>query len=150
MGLTLIYLHSSGVPYIIGKPSTWVQLFFKSHLNRRFSQYFMGLQSCESPNFDNFETPNLGFDNSILVCFIFLLYFGTYWNNISILKSSFTSWLKYPLVCGIWNVGVAPLKLFTNGPLVLYVPNLSHKSYNLVEDDGLSFKCAICCDVVCA
>jgi hypothetical protein len=37
-----------------------LQLCFKSHLNQRFAQKVMGLQSCKSPNFDNFETPNSG------------------------------------------------------------------------------------------
>jgi hypothetical protein len=38
--------------------SLWgLQLCLRPHLNRRFTHNVMGLQSCESPNF---ETPNLG------------------------------------------------------------------------------------------
>ncbi len=37
-----------------------LQLFFILHLNRRSTQKIMGLQSCKSPNFKNFRTPNLG------------------------------------------------------------------------------------------
>jgi hypothetical protein len=42
--------------------SSWsrLRLCFKSHLNQRFPQEIIGLQSCESPNFKNFGTPNLG------------------------------------------------------------------------------------------
>jgi hypothetical protein len=39
----------------IGKLSTRIQLFLKSHLNRRFAHKVMGLQSCRSPNFGNLE-----------------------------------------------------------------------------------------------
>jgi hypothetical protein len=37
-----------------------IQLFFKPHFNRMFTQEVMGLQNGKSPNFQNFETPNLG------------------------------------------------------------------------------------------
>ncbi len=37
-----------------------VQLWFKPHLNRKFSQEVMGLLICKSPNFGNFGTRNLG------------------------------------------------------------------------------------------
>jgi hypothetical protein len=33
---------------------------FRPHLNWRFAQKIMGLQSHESPNFENFRTPHLG------------------------------------------------------------------------------------------
>jgi hypothetical protein len=36
------------------------QLCFKCHLNRRFEQEIMGIQSFKNPNFENFETSNLG------------------------------------------------------------------------------------------
>jgi hypothetical protein len=40
------------------KSSWWgLQLCFKSHLNPRSTHKFMGPQSCENPNFGNFETP---------------------------------------------------------------------------------------------
>ncbi len=37
-----------------------LQLCFKPHFNRSFSQNLMGFQSCGSPNFGNFKTPSLG------------------------------------------------------------------------------------------
>jgi len=37
-----------------------LQLCFRPHLNWRSAQEVMGLQSHKSPNFENFETPNLG------------------------------------------------------------------------------------------
>jgi hypothetical protein len=37
-----------------------LQLCFRPHLNQKYAQKLMGLQSCESPNFENFGTPNLG------------------------------------------------------------------------------------------
>jgi hypothetical protein len=37
-----------------------LQLCFRPHLNRRFAQKIMGLQSRKSPNFGNFKIPNLG------------------------------------------------------------------------------------------
>jgi len=38
--------------------SRWgLQLFFGPHLNKRSAHKVMGLQSRESPNFGNFETP---------------------------------------------------------------------------------------------
>jgi hypothetical protein len=37
-----------------------LQLFFWPNFNQRFAQEIMGLQSCGSLNFKNFETPNLG------------------------------------------------------------------------------------------
>jgi len=36
-----------------------LQLCFQPHLNWRFAQKVMGLQSHKSPNFENFATPNL-------------------------------------------------------------------------------------------
>jgi len=36
------------------------QLWFTPHLNQRFAKKIMSLQSCDNPNFKNFETPNLG------------------------------------------------------------------------------------------
>jgi hypothetical protein len=36
-----------------------LQFFFGLHFNWKSSQEVMGLQSCGSPNFRNFETPNL-------------------------------------------------------------------------------------------
>jgi hypothetical protein len=46
----------------ISMESSWqgLKLFFKSHLNWRFSQEIMGLQSRKNLNFENFGTPNLG------------------------------------------------------------------------------------------
>ncbi len=37
-----------------------LQLCFRFHLNQRFTQKNMGFQSCGSPNFEIFKTPNLG------------------------------------------------------------------------------------------
>jgi hypothetical protein len=37
-----------------------LQLSLRLHLNWRSEKNIMGLQSCKSPNFRNFETPNLG------------------------------------------------------------------------------------------
>jgi hypothetical protein len=34
-----------------------LQLFFRTHLNRRSKRKLMGPQSCKSPNCGNFETP---------------------------------------------------------------------------------------------
>jgi len=40
--------------------SRWrLQFFFGPHLNQRFTKEVIGLQSCKSPNFENFGTPNL-------------------------------------------------------------------------------------------
>jgi hypothetical protein len=36
-----------------------LQLCFRPHFNRRSAHNVMGLQSCENPNFGNFETPTL-------------------------------------------------------------------------------------------
>jgi hypothetical protein len=50
----LIYVQV--VCHILLENSWWVlQLFFRPHLNRRFSHKVMGFQSCKSPNFENFE-----------------------------------------------------------------------------------------------
>jgi hypothetical protein len=38
----------------------WLQLCFKPYLNKRSTEEVIGLQSCWSPNFGNFGTPNLG------------------------------------------------------------------------------------------
>ncbi len=47
--------------HIMLERSWWrLQLFFRPHLNQRFSQKIMGLQSCKIPHFKNFETLNLG------------------------------------------------------------------------------------------
>jgi len=47
--------------HILLENSWWrLQFFFKPHLIHRSTQEVMGLQSCESPNFRNFETLNLG------------------------------------------------------------------------------------------
>jgi hypothetical protein len=41
--------------------SWWgIQLCFRPHLDQRSVKEVMGLQSCESLNFRNFRTPNLG------------------------------------------------------------------------------------------
>jgi len=41
--------------------SQWgLQLFFRPHLNWRYTQKVMGFQSGKSPNFENFETFDLG------------------------------------------------------------------------------------------
>jgi hypothetical protein len=37
-----------------------LQFCFGSHFNWSFEKKIMGLQSCGSPNFENFGTPNLG------------------------------------------------------------------------------------------
>ncbi len=37
-----------------------LQLFFRPCFNRRYAQEVMGFQTCRSPNFGNFKTPNLG------------------------------------------------------------------------------------------
>jgi hypothetical protein len=34
-----------------------LQLFIRFHLNQRFTQEVMGIQSGENPNFENFRTP---------------------------------------------------------------------------------------------
>jgi hypothetical protein len=53
-------LCASGVPHIVEKTLTKIQLCFRLHLNLRFAPKVMNLQSRKSPNFGNFETPNLG------------------------------------------------------------------------------------------
>jgi len=37
-----------------------LQLFIKLYFNQKFGQEVMGFQSGGSPNFENFENPNLG------------------------------------------------------------------------------------------
>ncbi len=37
-----------------------LEIFLRPHFNQRFAQKVMGPQSCESPNFENFKTLNLG------------------------------------------------------------------------------------------
>jgi hypothetical protein len=45
--------------HILLKSCQWgLQLFFRPHLNWRSAHKVMGLQSCGSPNFENFRTPN--------------------------------------------------------------------------------------------
>jgi hypothetical protein len=50
------------VAHHISLESSWwgLQLCFRLHFNQRSSQKFMGLQSHESPNFENSRTPKLG------------------------------------------------------------------------------------------
>ncbi len=44
--------------HILLESSLWgLQLCFRSHLNRRFKEEVMSLQSHRNPNFKNFETP---------------------------------------------------------------------------------------------
>jgi len=49
-----------GVLHIFGKLLMRVIIRFKLCLNQRSAQEVMGVQSGKSPNFGNFETPNLG------------------------------------------------------------------------------------------
>jgi hypothetical protein len=58
--IALIYLREGGVPHINGKLSTMAINVFRTHLNQRFVQEIMGLQSGKNPNFGNYEIPNLG------------------------------------------------------------------------------------------
>jgi hypothetical protein len=47
--------------HILLESCRWgLQLCFKPHFNQRFAQKCIGLQSCISPNFENFEIPKLG------------------------------------------------------------------------------------------
>jgi hypothetical protein len=49
------------VCHISLKRSQWgLKLCLVSHLNQRFVQKVISLQSCKNPNFENFKTPNLG------------------------------------------------------------------------------------------
>jgi hypothetical protein len=59
LGIALNYVRVGGVQHIFEKLSIRLIIFFKPHLNRRFEQEVMGLQSFGSPNFGNFETLNL-------------------------------------------------------------------------------------------
>jgi len=59
VGIALIYFRVGGMPYIVGKLLTRIQLCFKPHLNQR-SKKNLGFQSRKSFNFENFGTPNLG------------------------------------------------------------------------------------------
>jgi len=52
-----IYLAEGGVPHILAKLSTRLQLCFRLHHNPRSACKIMGLQSCESPIWRDFETP---------------------------------------------------------------------------------------------
>jgi hypothetical protein len=49
-----------------------LQLCFKPHFNQKFAQEVMGLQSCGSPNFKNFGTPNLGVSGQNDICVLTL------------------------------------------------------------------------------
>jgi len=60
LGIALNYVRASGVPHIIGKLSTKATNYFGPHLNQRYAQEVMGVQSGESPNLGNFKTLNLG------------------------------------------------------------------------------------------
>ncbi len=53
-------MRAGGVPHIIGKLSTKATNYFGPHLNQRYAQEVMGVQSGESPNLGNFKTLNLG------------------------------------------------------------------------------------------
>jgi hypothetical protein len=57
--IALIYLHASGMPHTLEISQQGLQLYFRPHLNPKSAQKVMGLQSYESPNFENFKTPNL-------------------------------------------------------------------------------------------
>jgi len=49
------------VCHILCERSQWrLQLFFRPHLNWKFTQKTMGFQSCGDPNFENLKTFNLG------------------------------------------------------------------------------------------
>jgi len=53
-------MRASGVPHIVEKLSIRAITLFKPHLSQKFTQEVMVFQSFGSPNFGNFETPNLG------------------------------------------------------------------------------------------
>jgi hypothetical protein len=55
-GIDPIYLATGGVPHIVGKLSTRLQLCFKLHCNPRSVRKFMGLQSRGSPIWRDFGT----------------------------------------------------------------------------------------------
>jgi len=53
----LVYLIVDDVPHTVGKLSMRATTCFRQHLNPRSTRTFMGLQSCESPGWNNFGTP---------------------------------------------------------------------------------------------
>jgi hypothetical protein len=60
LGIALNYVHAGGMSHIFGKLSIKNTIFFKARVNKRSTQEVISLQSGGSPNFGNFETPNLG------------------------------------------------------------------------------------------
>jgi len=52
-----IYLSADGVRHTLESSQRSLQLCFKSHLDPRFAQKVMGLQSRGNPNLGDFGTP---------------------------------------------------------------------------------------------
>jgi hypothetical protein len=50
-------VRAGGVRYTVGKLSRRAISLFRPHLNQKYEQRIMTLQSPESPNQDSFETP---------------------------------------------------------------------------------------------
>ncbi len=74
-GIALISLRASSVRHTVGKLLTRATKKNLIHLNRRSTHKVMGLESCKSPNFGNFETPT--WDNTNLwkkkICMIIIV-----------------------------------------------------------------------------
>jgi hypothetical protein len=92
--------------HILLEISWWgIQLCFKPHLNQRFAQKIMGLQSCRSPNFENFGTPNLGIlgQNDIWVQVPWSSIKNTIRGKVTVSPKSRTWWVLWVRVC-MWFI----------------------------------------------
>jgi hypothetical protein len=116
-GITPIYLRATGVPRTIGKILTkGIQLFFRPHINQRFAQEVMGLQSCENPNFRNFEIPNLGVlgQNDIWVSSSWLSIENTTRGKVVVTPKFESWWVLWLHVCSWFVRAPKVLQLRTN------------------------------------
>jgi hypothetical protein len=104
--------------------SRWrIQLCFTPHFNWRSTHKVMGFQSFRSPNFENFETPNLGVrgQNDIWVLALWLNTKNTIRRKVVASPKSRPWWVLWVRVC-LWFVHTPKVfQLCTNQLVVWFV-----------------------------
>jgi hypothetical protein len=109
----------------ISLKSFWrrLQLYFKPHLNQSFAHKVMGFQSCESPNFGNFGTPNLRVprQNDIWVLASWPCTKNTIKGKVVASPKSEPWWVLWVYVCPWLVVAPKVFQLCTNQLIVWFV-----------------------------
>jgi hypothetical protein len=100
-----------------------LKLCFRPHLNRRFAQKIIGLQSRGNPNFGNFGTPNLGVSgqNDIWVHASWLDIENTIRGKVVASPNSEPWWVLWIHVCPWFVHAPKLLQLCTNQLVVWFV-----------------------------